>query len=137
MIDVGDFLKGDVQVKVVGKNEVVVEGRVEKQEGKSRSSKSFRRGFTLPGAVEGDALTAAMSSDGVLTITVPKASGGEASVRRSAQEERTLRQEEDTSGRSFSHHEESCHEQREELGGSSSHTSTSHQRLVSSSKCRQ
>nr|XP_027220441.1 alpha-crystallin A chain-like [Penaeus vannamei] len=59
-------------VKVVDNKEVVVEGRAEKNDGTLRSSKSFCRRFTLPGAVDMNAVTSAMSSDGVLTITAPK-----------------------------------------------------------------
>ncbi|XP_047474319.1 uncharacterized protein LOC125028831 [Penaeus chinensis] len=74
VLDVHDFLNEDVKVKVVDNKEVVVEGRAEKSDGTSRSSKSFCRRFTFPGAVDMNAVTSAMSSDGVLTISAPKAS---------------------------------------------------------------
>ncbi|XP_037777753.1 uncharacterized protein LOC119574553 [Penaeus monodon] len=72
VLDVHDFMNEDVKVKVVDNKEVVVEGRAEKNDGTLRSSKSFCRRFTFPGAVDMNAVTSAMSSDGVLTITAPK-----------------------------------------------------------------
>ncbi|XP_063609825.1 uncharacterized protein LOC134783741 isoform X2 [Penaeus indicus] len=73
VLDVHDFMNEDVKVKVVDNKEVVVEGRTEKNDGTLRSSKSFCRRFTFPGAVDMNAVTSAMSSDGVLTISAPKA----------------------------------------------------------------
>ncbi|XP_047473902.1 uncharacterized protein LOC125028556 [Penaeus chinensis] len=74
VLDVHEFLGGDVTVKVVGEKELVVEGRVEKKaEGNSCAAlHSFRRRFSLPRLTDMAAITSAMSSDGVLTITVPK-----------------------------------------------------------------
>ncbi|XP_047474080.1 uncharacterized protein LOC125028649 [Penaeus chinensis] len=76
VLDVRDFMNEDVKVKVVDNKEVVVEGRTEKSDGTLRSSKSFCRRFTFPGAVDMSAVTSAMSSDGVLTITAPKREEG-------------------------------------------------------------
>ncbi|XP_037777725.1 uncharacterized protein LOC119574520 [Penaeus monodon] len=73
VLDVHDFMDRDIKVKVVDNKEVVVEGRAEKNDGALRSSKSFCRRFTFPGAVDMNAVTSAMSSDGVLTISAPKA----------------------------------------------------------------
>lgn len=67
-----DFMEGDIKVKVVGRSEVQVEARVEKEEGGCKSSRSFRRRFHLPGVLDVDAVTSALSSDGVLTIKAPK-----------------------------------------------------------------
>ncbi|XP_068209021.1 dentin sialophosphoprotein-like [Palaemon carinicauda] len=72
VLDVRDFMNGDVKVKVLDENELVVEGRVEREEGNSISKKSFSRRFTFPGLVKADAISSAMSSDGVLTVSVPK-----------------------------------------------------------------
>ncbi|XP_063603419.1 uncharacterized protein LOC134779292 [Penaeus indicus] len=74
VLDVHEFLGGDVTVKVVGEKELVVEGRVEKKEEGSScvALHSFRRRFSLPRLTNMAAITSAMSSDGVLTITVPK-----------------------------------------------------------------
>ncbi|XP_042864565.1 heat shock protein beta-1-like [Penaeus japonicus] len=76
VLDVHDFPSEDVKVKVVDNKEVVVEGRVEKNDGTFRSSKSFCRRFNFPGEVDMNAVTSAMSSDGVLTITAPKVAEG-------------------------------------------------------------
>nr|WAU46380.1 heat shock protein [Cherax quadricarinatus] len=65
VIDVRDFLSGDVKVKVVDENEVVVEGSVEHTHQGSVSKKSFLRRFSFPGLVRPDAVTSTMSSDGV------------------------------------------------------------------------
>ncbi|XP_071527100.1 uncharacterized protein [Panulirus ornatus] len=101
VIDVGDFMKGNVMVRVVGEGEVEVEGQMENEEGNLRSSKSFRRRFTLPGVVDMNDINAAVSSDGVLTITATKVSGRRTShVMRTSQEQ--------TSERSCSSKKESC-----------------------------
>ncbi|XP_047474968.1 protein lethal(2)essential for life-like [Penaeus chinensis] len=71
VLDVHDFKSGDVKVRVED-NEVVVEGRVEKEEDEFKSMKSFCRRFNVPGKVDMEGVTSAMSSDGVLTITAPK-----------------------------------------------------------------
>ncbi|KAG7161076.1 uncharacterized protein LOC121875506 [Homarus americanus] len=115
VIDVSDFMKGDVKVKAVGKNLVEVEGRVEKQEGELKSNKSFCRRFNLPGVVNLDTITSAISSDGVLTIRAPKTSG-DASVRTASREERTLHHQDTSEGRD---------------GYPFTHSCSSHQHLVS------
>ncbi|XP_042889736.1 protein lethal(2)essential for life-like [Penaeus japonicus] len=73
VLDVHDFKSGDVKVRVEDK-QVVVEGRMEKDEDDFKSMKSFYRCFNFPGEVNMEAVTSAMSSDGVLTITAPKIS---------------------------------------------------------------
>ncbi|XP_063586536.1 uncharacterized protein LOC134764002 isoform X2 [Penaeus indicus] len=76
VLDVYDFMRGDVKVKVVDEKELVVEGRVEKEEGSSSvSSHSFRRRFSLPHRTNMTHITSVMSSDGILTITAPKTAG--------------------------------------------------------------
>ncbi|XP_037777334.1 uncharacterized protein LOC119574245 [Penaeus monodon] len=73
VMDVHDFMSGDVKVKVVGEKDLVVEGSVEKKEGGSSvSSHSFRRRFSLPRLTDLSAIDSVMSSDGILTITTPK-----------------------------------------------------------------
>ncbi|XP_047474774.1 uncharacterized protein LOC125029069 isoform X2 [Penaeus chinensis] len=73
VMDVHDFMGGDVKVKVVGEKDLVVEGSVEKKEGGSSvSSHSFRRLFSLPRLTDLSAINSVMSSDGILTITSPK-----------------------------------------------------------------
>ncbi|XP_071532987.1 uncharacterized protein [Panulirus ornatus] len=69
VVDVNEFIKdGDVSVKTVGERELVVQGRMEKQEGNRKSSKSFKRSFILPEDVEIETLTSVVSSDGVMII---------------------------------------------------------------------
>ncbi|ROT62318.1 heat shock protein 21 [Penaeus vannamei] len=72
VLDVHDFLEGDVRVKVLDEEELV--GHVErKEEGSlSVSSHSFRRYFSLPRHTDMAAITSVMSTDGILTITAPK-----------------------------------------------------------------
>ncbi|KAG7158672.1 uncharacterized protein LOC121878296 [Homarus americanus] len=74
MLDVHDFMDGEVKVKVVGERELLVEGRMDAS--KTRDligiSNTFRRRFSLPDATNMDAITSVMSSDGILTITAPK-----------------------------------------------------------------
>ena len=72
VIDVRDFMKGDLKVKMVDENELVVEGTTETTQDGSASKKSFHRRFTFPGLVSTETVTSSMSSDGVLTVTVPK-----------------------------------------------------------------
>nr|XP_045606876.1 titin-like isoform X3 [Procambarus clarkii] len=73
VVDVNDFINGgEVTVKTVEEREVVVEGRVERKQGNTRSSKSFKRSFILPEDIDVEALTAVVSSDGVLIIKAPK-----------------------------------------------------------------
>ncbi|XP_047475011.1 protein lethal(2)essential for life-like [Penaeus chinensis] len=71
VLDVHDFKRGDVKVRVED-NQVVVEGEVEKEKDEFKSMKSFGRRFNFPGKVAMEGVTSAMSSDGVLTITASK-----------------------------------------------------------------
>jgi len=74
VVDVQDFKEGDVKVKVVDENELTIEGNLEIKRDDSVSSKSFFRRFCFPGLVSADTVTSGMSSDGILTVTVPKVS---------------------------------------------------------------
>ncbi|ROT62301.1 heat shock protein 21 [Penaeus vannamei] len=69
IMDVHDFMSGDVQAKVVDEKELVIEGLVvKKEEGtSSETSHSFRRRFSLPQFTK---ITSVMSLDGILTVTV-------------------------------------------------------------------
>lgn len=74
-MDVHDFMEGEVKVKVVGQKVVMVEGHTNSNTNTgdfSLTSQSFRRQFSLPDQTNIEVITAAMSSDGILTITVPK-----------------------------------------------------------------
>ena len=73
VIDVHNFLNGDVMVRVEGEREVVVEGRTEtKTDDWAVSSNSFRRRFCLPANTDKATVSAVLSDDGILTITAPR-----------------------------------------------------------------
>ena len=72
MLDVRDFEEGSVSVRAVGDSELLVEGKVDKKTDGSHIMRSFRRRFVMPGLVQCEAITSALSADGVLTITAPK-----------------------------------------------------------------
>lgn len=71
VLDVCDFV-GAVRVKIVEGKEIVVEGKGNRQEGGSVVSFSFCRRYMLHDDTDLDAITAIMSSEGILTITVPR-----------------------------------------------------------------
>lgn len=71
IIDVKDFKPEDINVKTVD-DTVVVEGKIEKKEGNAVSTQMFTRRFILPSNVDLNAITSALSRDGVLTINAPK-----------------------------------------------------------------
>ncbi|XP_063603926.1 heat shock protein 67B1-like [Penaeus indicus] len=71
IIDVKDFKPEDINVKTVD-DTVVVEGKIEKKEGNAVSTQMFTRRFMLPSNVDLNAITSALSRDGVLTINAPK-----------------------------------------------------------------
>ncbi|XP_045131968.1 serine-rich adhesin for platelets-like isoform X1 [Portunus trituberculatus] len=73
VIDVHNFLNGDVRVRVEGEREVVVEGSTDtKTDDLAVSSNSFRRRFCLPANTDTAAMSAVISDDGILTITAPR-----------------------------------------------------------------
>ncbi|XP_076056945.1 uncharacterized protein LOC143034573 [Oratosquilla oratoria] len=71
VIDVDDFKDGKMSVKVVD-HSVVAEGFLDKTDLGSSSTHSFSRRFSLPKSVDLEAVTATITSDGILTITAPK-----------------------------------------------------------------
>ncbi|XP_045118937.1 protein lethal(2)essential for life-like [Portunus trituberculatus] len=79
VMDVKDFSPSDLQVRVV-EDRVVVEGKYIKksEDGSSMSSKSFYKEFTMPNTADIDAVSTALSKDGVLTVRAPKREGGAA-----------------------------------------------------------
>lgn len=69
-MDVKDFKKENIEVKIEGDSEIVVEGKeTEKSEGSSRCH-TFCRRFKFPG-LQKDEINAVLSSDGIFTINVP------------------------------------------------------------------
>ncbi|KAK7076462.1 hypothetical protein SK128_020411 [Halocaridina rubra] len=71
MVDVKDFKPEDISVKTID-DTVVIEGKIEKKEGNAISTQKFTRRFILPPGVNLNAITSALSRDGVLTINAPK-----------------------------------------------------------------
>ncbi|XP_076032553.1 uncharacterized protein LOC143020250 [Oratosquilla oratoria] len=71
VVDVKDFSPEDINVKTVD-DTVVVEGKIEKKEGNAVSTQRFTRRFMLPSGVDLNAISSALSRDGVLTINAPK-----------------------------------------------------------------
>lgn len=74
MLDVHSYAPTDITVKAVGDQELLVEGKhvEQRSDGSALNHRSFSRRFFLPGLVKLDAVTSALSSDGVLTVTAPK-----------------------------------------------------------------
>ncbi|XP_037719350.1 heat shock protein 22 [Drosophila subpulchrella] len=70
-LDVKDY--SELKVKVLDESVVLVEGKSEQQKGDQGgySSRHFLRRFVLPEGYEADKVTSSLSSDGVLTISVP------------------------------------------------------------------
>ncbi|CAL4094083.1 unnamed protein product [Meganyctiphanes norvegica] len=74
VVDVRDFMVGDLKVEAVGNDEIKVTGSVDVYDGKNVVTKTFNRKFHVPGPVDHSQVTATMSADGVLTIRIPKTS---------------------------------------------------------------
>jgi len=74
VVDVRDFMVGDLKVEAVGNDEIRVTGSVEQFDGKNMQTKTFNRKFHVPGPVDHSQVNATMSADGILTIRVPKTS---------------------------------------------------------------
>ncbi|KAK7067253.1 hypothetical protein SK128_020018 [Halocaridina rubra] len=73
IVDVKDFITGGtVSVKIVNSREVLIEGKVTKQEGNTTSSKSFRKRYVLPEDIQEESVTSVVSSDGILTVVATK-----------------------------------------------------------------
>ncbi|KAG8232747.1 hypothetical protein J437_LFUL012992, partial [Ladona fulva] len=72
VLDVEQFSPSEITVKVAG-NTVVVEGKhEERRDEHGYVSRHFIRRYTVPSGVHMDAVTSALSSDGVLTVSAPK-----------------------------------------------------------------
>ncbi|ALC44992.1 Hsp26 [Drosophila busckii] len=71
-MDVAQFKPSELTVKVVD-NSIVVEGKHEEREDNhGYISRHFVRRYALPQGYEADKVASALSSDGVLTVSVPK-----------------------------------------------------------------
>jgi len=72
-MDVEQFKPNELNVKVVDDNIIVVEGKHEdREDDHGFISRHFVRRYALPKGYEADKVQSSLSSDGVLTITVPK-----------------------------------------------------------------
>ncbi|XP_030372507.1 heat shock protein 22 [Scaptodrosophila lebanonensis] len=71
-IDVSDYKPNELTVKMRD-NAVIIEGKSEQQEGEQGGyiSRHFLRRFALPEGYEADKAISTLSSDGVLTVSVP------------------------------------------------------------------
>nr|XP_027219779.1 protein lethal(2)essential for life-like [Penaeus vannamei] len=103
VMDVHDFTSGDVTVSLVGGSELVIEGQAEKQEGSCSARKSFCRRFLLPELVERDAISSALSSDGILSVISSKRgkSDAKASSKGFSSETKTRLENKTDSGHSW------------------------------------
>nr|ACG58883.1 23 kDa heat shock protein alpha [Ceratitis capitata] len=71
-MDVQQFKPSELSVKVVG-DHIVVEGKHEEREDDhGYISRHFVRSYALPKGFEADKVVSTLSSDGVLTVSVPK-----------------------------------------------------------------
>ncbi|EDW70545.1 heat shock protein 26 [Drosophila virilis] len=71
-MDVTQFAPSELNVKVVD-NSIVVEGKHEEREDDhGYISRHFVRRYALPQGYDGDKVVSSLSSDGVLTVSVPK-----------------------------------------------------------------
>lgn len=71
-MDVAQFMPNELNVKVIG-NDIVVEGKhEERQDDHGYITRHFVRRYTLPKDYDPDRVVSTLSSDGVLTVSVPK-----------------------------------------------------------------
>lgn len=67
-----DFKNTQISIRAAGSSEILVEAKSETRTDGTTVSRALRRRFVVPGMIKCEAITSAMSTDGVLTITVPK-----------------------------------------------------------------
>ncbi|KAK3873932.1 hypothetical protein Pcinc_021089 [Petrolisthes cinctipes] len=72
VMDVYGLMNKELNVKVVGEQQVMVEGRLETNGDFPLSSSSFRRSFSLPQDTNMECISSVMSLDGILTIIAPR-----------------------------------------------------------------
>lgn len=81
-LDVQQFSPNEITVKVAGDNQIVVEGKhEEKPDEHGFISRHFVRKYFLPKGHDINQVSSNLSSDGVLTITAPKAGQKEGEAR--------------------------------------------------------
>ncbi|KAK4300944.1 hypothetical protein Pmani_026885 [Petrolisthes manimaculis] len=72
VMDVYGLMNKELKVKVVGEQQVMVEGRLETNGDFPLSSSNFRRRFSLPQNTNMESISSVISLDGILTIIAPK-----------------------------------------------------------------
>lgn len=73
VLDVHGFSAEDISIRATSHNELVVEGKVDQKEPSGAvSCHKFSKFFILPAPVRMNEITAALSEDDILTISVPK-----------------------------------------------------------------
>lgn len=77
-LDVQQFAPEEISVKATGDNTITIEGKhEEKQDEHGFISRHFVRKYVLPKGCNIEQVASSLSSDGVLTITAPRAEGNE------------------------------------------------------------
>lgn len=88
-MDVGQFKPSELNVKVVD-NSIVIEGKHEEREDQHGFiQRHFKRRYVLPKGYDADKVVSTLSSDGVLTVSVPKPQIEEKSNERIVQIQQT------------------------------------------------
>ncbi|CAL4139379.1 unnamed protein product [Meganyctiphanes norvegica] len=72
VVDVHDFKNSDIKIKVHNANELTVEGEQHENQNQTSIKRKFCRKFIFPNHINCDAVTSAVSEEGVLTINAPK-----------------------------------------------------------------
>lgn len=72
IIDVREFMHGNLNISIVGDHELLVRGSIEETSASVRGKRTFEKKFMLPSNTIINETTSAMSSDGILTIISPK-----------------------------------------------------------------
>ena len=71
VVDAQDYKQGTTKVKLA-ENKIVIEGKIDIQEGSSVSTQTFLRRFPLPESADLDKIAASLSKDGILKVIAPK-----------------------------------------------------------------
>ncbi|CAL4099190.1 unnamed protein product, partial [Meganyctiphanes norvegica] len=72
VVDLQDFKSGDIKVKIHNAKELTVEGEQNEKQSYTLFKRQFCRKFIFPSHINSEAVTSAVSEEGVLTINAPK-----------------------------------------------------------------
>ncbi|CAL4059836.1 unnamed protein product [Meganyctiphanes norvegica] len=72
ILDVRDFMGGDLKVNSIDDNELLVEGKIEKMIQGKMQTQTFKQKFLLPEGVDIQGTSSSLSPDGILTVITPK-----------------------------------------------------------------